>query len=144
MKVLLLLSLLFISIQTHAAKDLEFIFGHTFTMYDDHKDYNTNGLSARFKYNLYNNGKGFTIFANFPGNSIDNFDVMLGYGIRSGGRWFFEGAGGVFYSRFFGKGIGVILSTGIKLGKYYISLPLVIREMGLSYRQFSPMIGWTF
>lgn len=144
MKNLIIISLFLFSGLSHS-KEVEGFFGASYTTFDEVDGYDTAGASARIKYNMYNSGKGFFLYSNFKGQSIVNFDALLGYGIRSSGKWYFEAGAGGFYSFYFGPGLGVLLSTGIEFdSKWFMSLPLVIRSGGLGYLQISPMIGWRF
>lgn len=144
MKKILICTLLLLNFNSFS-KELEGFLGAAYTKFDDVDGYDAGGASARLKYNLYSSGKGLFVYSNFRGDTVLNFDAILGYGFRSKGKWFFEAGGGVAYSFYFGPGGGAILSTGVDLGdSWFLTLPLVLRLGGLSYLQVSPMIGLRF
>jgi hypothetical protein len=144
MKNLIVIFLLIFSFSTSCA-EVEGFFGAAYTSFSDLEGYDTAGASARIKYNRYNSNKGFFLFSNFKGESIINFDALLGYGVKTNGSWFFEAGGGLWYSFYFGSGYGGILATGIELGgNWFLNLPMIIRFGGLEFIQIAPMIGMRF
>ena len=146
MRLVILFFILFLHLQseTGLASTLEGFAGANYTSYDEVSEANDGGLSARFKYNHSKDGPGYFFYNIWRGESITNFDALLGYSYRSKGNLFFELGGGVFYGTF-GPGIGIVAGTGFWLGSdFYFSMPLVVRKMGLDYMTISPMIGWNF
>jgi len=139
------LFLLSLSFNYCLGQDIEGFAGMSVEKFEDFPDYDTSGVALRLKYNNYEGGKGYFIYSHFKGESILNFDALLGYGWRSTGPWFFEAGGGLFYSFLFGAGYGVLLATGTNINnEWFISLPLIVRVGGLSFVQLAPMIGLRF
>ena len=144
-KLVVVLFLLPLSFNFCLGQDIEGFAGMSVQTFEDYADYNTSGLALRLKYNHYTEGKGYFIYSHFKGESILNFDTLLGYGLRTTGPWFFEAGGGLFYSFLFGAGYGILLGTGANINnEWFISLPLIVRVGGLSFIQLAPMIGLRF
>jgi hypothetical protein len=141
MKLFFISFILFISIFANAW-ELEGFAGATSTTYDDVKEANSSGASARAKINFYSQDRG--IFMNINGRGISLFasELMLGYGWRTNSAWFFEGGVGGAVSAIYGTNIGFIAGSGYKLtSNLFVNFPIVIGGSGIYW---SPYIGYSF
>jgi hypothetical protein len=131
--------------ETTFATELEAFAGANYTTYDDVEEANSYGVSARAKVNFYDNDKGWFANMNWRGSSILDGDLLVGYGLRSRGSWFFEAGGGVAYARIWGPGFGVLVGTGVSItSNLFISFPIIYRGGGASFLFWSPYIGYKF
>lgn len=101
----------------------------------------TGGAAVRLRYLL--GGKfAFLLHANVNGNWLYT-DVVAGGNIRLGDSFFFDGGGGVRYSKLWGMGLAVHLGVGYRFhDKWYVSFP-VIYKVGFSI-EYIPYIGYRF
>ena len=127
------------------AKEIEGFFGAAYTQYEDiSTDYNEYGISARIKYNKYTaGGSGLTLLSFWNGHSVFAGDFMAGYGTKTNGPIYLEGAVYGAYSIIWGPGISLLASVGFNLGKnYFLNLPIIFRYP--SYLGIAPMFGYRF
>jgi hypothetical protein len=142
--IILLINILFI--QNVFADEMEFIAGIEHQDFDEHNDYDNTGISSRFRYLRYRSGSnikhGFFGNLDFPAIAITVFNATAGYGLRTGGNFFFETALGLSYSPIYSSGVIGTLGIGYRAGgKWYLSFPAHISSRGIS---ITPMIGYKF
>jgi hypothetical protein len=136
---------IFLSIQNLSAGEVEGFFGAQYTQYKlISTDYNQYGASARTKYNWYKGGgSGLSAFALWNGHNVFVGDFMLGYGMKTNGKFYFELAGYGAFSLIWGLGFAVLGGVGYDLGgSYFLSIPMVFRYPG--FFGVIPMFGYRF
>lgn len=142
MKKLICVFILFFHATVTSAWELEGFAGAQTTSYDDIEEANTTGISARAKVNFYTQNKG--VFANLNARGISPIagDLLVGYGWRTSGTWFFEGGVGGSVSAIYGANIGALAGTGYRVSNnLFINFPVIISGPGIFW---SPYIGYSF
>lgn len=129
-------------LNTATAWELEGFAGAQSTSYDDVKEANTTGISARAKINFYTQNKGVFVNMNARGISLLATEMLAGYAWRSSGAWFFEGGAGGSFSSIYGTNLGLLGGTGYRVSnKLFINFPVIIAGSGIYW---SPYIGYSF
>jgi hypothetical protein len=135
---------LFLFVFQVQASEIEGFFGGQYTQYQKiSTDYDQYGVSARFKYNRYQSGRGLTALTMWNGHSVIAGDFMLGYGFRAGKSLYLEAAGYGAFSIIWGPGFALLGSLGFELGEsYFLNIPLIMRFP--AYLGIAPMFGIRF
>ncbi len=144
--VLKLILIVFFCLHNYSAdaKEIEGFVGAQYTKFKDIGTlYDEHGVSARVKYNSFSKQSGMSAMAFLNGGSVLLGDYMIGYGHKTKGKFFIEGAAYGAYSAIWGLGFSLLGAAGLNLGRgFHLSIPLIIRYP--AYISISPMIGMRF
>ena len=142
MKKFFVLSAFIFHLTSAYAWELEGFAGAQATAYDDVEEANSSGISARAKINFYTQNKGVFLNLNDRGISLYASELMVGYGWRTSGPWFFEGGAGGSISAIYGTNIVLLAGTGYRLSNnLFLNFPIILAGSGIYW---SPYIGYTF
>lgn len=139
-QILFLLIPLLISANLHAG-EFQFTAGASSTKYDDVPEANTWGLSARMQYNFSPGTSGWILNYYGPAENFSVGELASGYVWKSSGPLYYQGGGGIAYSRIWGIRPMVLVGAGYRISPtVFIDLPLILA----SNLTLIPYIGLSF
>lgn len=139
-RMLFILILLLTSINVHAG-EFQFIGGANSTKYDDTPEADSWGFSTRMQYNFAVANSGWLINYYGPAENFSVGELSSGYAWKSSGPLYFEGGGGVAYSRIWGINPMLLAGVGYRINQnVFIDFPMMLT----SNLTIIPYIGITF
>lgn len=138
---MLFILILLLSSANVQAGEFQFMAGASSTTYDDVPEANTSGFTARMQYNFSSAGSGWIL--NYYG-AAETFlvgELASGYVWKSSGPLYFEGGGGLAYSRIWGPRPMFLVGAGYRISQtVFVDLPVMLT----SNLTIMPYIGITF